>query len=75
MVLQEQIERLWSSLLKLGSRRLIALGVIGFSVFAMTGLAGYFLSRPAMEAYMPGLTGKMSARLPPPSGKPIFHLT
>jgi flagellar M-ring protein FliF len=25
----------------------VALGVIGVSVFAMTGLAGYFLRRPA----------------------------
>jgi flagellar M-ring protein FliF len=67
MVLQEQIERLWSSLLKLGSRRLIALGVIGVSVFAMTGLAGYFLSRPAMEALYAGLdrqdVGKIAAAL------------
>jgi flagellar M-ring protein FliF len=55
MVVQEQIERLWTSLLKLGSRRLIALGVIGTSVFAMTGLAGYFLSRPSSEILYSGL--------------------
>jgi len=42
MAVQEQIERLWASLLKLGARRLIALGVIGVSVFAMTGLAVIF---------------------------------
>jgi flagellar M-ring protein FliF len=67
MVLQEQIERLWSSLLKLGSRRLIALGVIGVSVFAMTGLAGYFLSRPATEVLYAGLdrqdVGRIAAEL------------
>jgi flagellar M-ring protein FliF len=55
MAIQEQIERLWASLLKLGARRLIALGVIGISVFAMTGLAGYFLSRPASEVLYTGL--------------------
>ncbi len=55
MAVQEQIERLWASLLKLGSRRLMALGVIGVSVFAMTGLAGYFLSRPASEVLYAGL--------------------
>ncbi|MGO9235146.1 MAG: flagellar basal-body MS-ring/collar protein FliF [Methylocella sp.] len=55
MAVQEQIERLWASLLKLGSRRLIALGVIGVSVFAMTGLAGYFLSRPTSEVLYAGL--------------------
>src|SRR5208283_1350209 len=55
MAVQEQIERLWASLLKLGARRLIALGVIGVSVFAMTGLAGYFLSRPTSEVLYAGL--------------------
>ncbi len=55
MAIQEQIEQLWASLLKLGARRLIALGVIGVSVFAMTGLAGYFLSRPASEVLYAGL--------------------
>jgi flagellar M-ring protein FliF len=49
MVGQVQVERLWQNLLKLGSRRLIALGLIGVSVFVMTGLAGYFLSRPSLE--------------------------
>lgn len=49
MVGQVQVERLWQNLLKLGSRRLIALGLIGLSVFVMTGLAGYFLSRPSLE--------------------------
>ncbi len=52
---REQIERLWASLQKLGSRRLIALAMIGLSVFVMTGLAGYFLSRPAMEVLYSGL--------------------
>ena len=55
MSVQEQIERIWANLLKLGSRRLIALGMIGVSVFVMTGLAGYFLSRPAFEVLYAGL--------------------
>ena len=55
MAIQEQIEQLWASLLKLGACRLIALGVIGVSIFAMTGLAGYFLSRPASEVLYAGL--------------------
>jgi len=67
MVLQEQIERLWANLLKLGSQRLIALGVIGVSVFAMTGLAGYFLSRPSTEILYAGLdrqdAGKIAGAL------------
>ncbi|MCI0468247.1 MAG: flagellar M-ring protein FliF [Beijerinckiaceae bacterium] len=63
MELQEQIERLWSSLLKLGSRRLIALGVIGVSVFLMTGLAGYFLSRPSAEVLYAGLDRQDAGRI------------
>lgn len=55
MALQDQFERFWASLTKLGSRRLIALGVVGVSVFAMTGLAGYFLSRPSSEVLYAGL--------------------
>jgi flagellar M-ring protein FliF len=54
-VVQEQFERFWASLSKLGSRRLIALGVIGISVFSMTGLAGYYLSRPVSEVLYAGL--------------------
>jgi flagellar M-ring protein FliF len=67
MGLKEQVERLWASLLKLGSRRLIALGVTGISVFAMTALAGYFLSRPAAEVLYAGLdrqdVGRITAAL------------
>ncbi len=50
-----QIERLWANLLGLGARRLTALALIGVAVFAMTGLAGYYLSRPTMETLYSGL--------------------
>jgi len=50
-----QVERLWSNLLSLGGKRLAMLGMIGFSVFAMTGFAGYYLSRPTMETLYSGL--------------------
>lgn len=63
MLGQEQIERLRANLLKLGSRRLIALAMIGFSVFAMTGLAGYFLSRPALEVLYAGLDRQDVSRI------------
>ncbi len=49
------LERLWANLLTLGPRRLAALGAIGLIVFAATGLAGYYLSRPSMEALYTGL--------------------
>jgi len=50
-----QIERLWANLQGLGARRLIALALIGVAVFVMTGLAGYYLSRPTMETLYSGL--------------------
>jgi flagellar M-ring protein FliF len=50
-----QIERLWANLRGLGARRLSALALIGFAVFATTGLAGYYLSRPTMETLYSGL--------------------
>lgn len=63
MVGQKQIEHIWANLLKLGSRRLIALAMIGVSVFAMTGLAGYFLSRPAFEVLYAGLDRQDVSRI------------
>ncbi len=63
MVGQKQIEQIWANLLKLGSRRLIALAMIGVSVFAMTGLAGYFLSRPALEVLYAGLDRQDVSRI------------
>lgn len=50
-----QAERLWTNLLALGVRRLAVLGLIGFSVFAVTGLSGYYLSRPSNETLYSGL--------------------
>ncbi len=50
-----QAERLWTNLQGLGVRRLAALALIGAAVFAVTGLAGYYLSRPSMETLYSGL--------------------
>ena len=50
-----QLERLWANLLTLGPKRLAALAAIGLIVFAATGLAGYYLSRPSMETLYTGL--------------------
>src|ERR1700734_870807 len=50
-----QIERLSANLKGLGVRRLSALALIGVAVFATTGLAGYYLSRPTMETLYSGL--------------------
>ena len=53
--MQEQLQKLLSSLAQLGWRRLTALGVIGAAVFAIVGLGGYYLSRPSMETLYAGL--------------------
>ncbi len=51
----EQAQRLWANLLQLGTRRLIALAAIGAAVFVVTGVGGYYLSRPSMEPLYAGL--------------------
>jgi flagellar M-ring protein FliF len=50
-----QAKRLLANLIALGPRRLAALAIIGVSVFALTGFAGYYLSRPTMETLYSGL--------------------
>jgi flagellar M-ring protein FliF len=50
-----QARRLFANLLALGARRLLALAAVGVSVFALTGFAGYYLSRPTMETLYSGL--------------------
>lgn len=55
MTAVEQAERVLTGLRQLGTRRLIALGVIGVLVFALTGVAGYLLSRPSFEPLYSGL--------------------
>ena len=51
----EQAQRLWASLLQLGGRKLATLAAIGLVVFAVTGIGGYYLSRPSMEVLYAGL--------------------
>jgi len=50
-----QAKQLLANLIALGPRRLAALAIIGVSVFALTGFAGYYLSRPTMETLYSGL--------------------
>ena len=51
----DQARRLWANLLGLGGRRLGALAAIGVAVFALVGVGGYYLSRPATETLYSGL--------------------
>ena len=55
MNVQDQLQKLGTSLLGLGWRKLTALGVIGATVFAIVGLGGYALSRPTYEILYAGL--------------------
>ncbi len=55
MSVQDQLQKLLTGLVQLGWRRLTALGLIGAAVFAITGLGGYYLSRPSMETLYAGL--------------------
>ena len=55
MNVQEQLQNLLTSLTKLGWRRLTALALIGVTVFAIVGVAGYYLSRPSQEVLYAGL--------------------
>jgi flagellar M-ring protein FliF len=55
MAALEQAKRVWENLLRLGARRLIGLGVTGLAIFLITGLAGYYLSRPTEELLYSGL--------------------
>ena len=50
-----QLERLRANLKGLGVRRLTALAIAGLAAFAVTALAGYYLSRPTMETLYSGL--------------------
>ena len=59
----EQLERLWRSLLGLGPRRLVALGLVGLSVIAAVGFGGYYLSRPPLETLYTGLNAQDVSRI------------
>lgn len=64
---REHLEKLWTNILELGPRRLIALGLVGLTVFVTVGLGAYYLSRPLREPLYTGLSrddvGRMAAVL------------
>ncbi|TAL78639.1 MAG: flagellar M-ring protein FliF [Beijerinckiaceae bacterium] len=67
MTALEQAERFWANLMKLGTKRLMALGATGVAVFAIVAFAGYYLSRPPYEVLYTGLdrqdTGQIASVL------------
>ncbi len=60
---REQAEKLWDSLLGLGTRRLIALAFVGLAVMGIVGVGGYILSRPQQEVLYSGLSRDDVARI------------
>jgi flagellar M-ring protein FliF len=60
---REHAERLWANLLNLGPRRLIALAVVGVTIFVVVGLGGYYMSRPALEILYTGLDRQDVSRI------------
>lgn len=63
MISKQRFEQIGASLLKLGARRLAALGVIGIVVMALVGFAAAFLSRPAMQSIYTGLSSQDVTRI------------
>lgn len=63
MVGREQLERLGSSLLNLGTRRLVALAIIGVLVFGAVAVGSIFLSRPELETLYVGLSPQDASRI------------
>ncbi len=63
MAALDHAKRVWDNLLKLGARRLIGLGATGLAVFLVTGLAGYYLSRPTQELLYSGLDREDVSRI------------
>src|ERR1700735_5602533 len=63
MTVREQLERLLSSLAKLGGRKLAILGIVGATIFAVPGFAGYYLSRPSLDVLYAGLDRQDVSRI------------
>jgi len=59
----EQLERLWSNLLALGPRRLVALAIVGVAVFGAVGFGSYYWSRSDFETLYGGLNGNDVTRI------------
>lgn len=61
--MRDQLERLGSNLLGLGLRRLLALGIVGVSVFGAVAFGSYYISRPQFETLYIGLSQQDSSRI------------
>jgi flagellar M-ring protein FliF len=59
----EQLDRLWSNLLALGTQRLMALGLVGVAVFAAVGFGSYYLGRSDFDTLYSGLNAQDVSRI------------
>jgi flagellar M-ring protein FliF len=59
----DALKRLGSNFVVLGTRRLLALGITGLTVFSLVGLSGYLLSRPQQEVLYAGLESQDVTRI------------
>jgi flagellar M-ring protein FliF len=59
----EQLDRLWGNLIALGTKRLLALGLVGLAVFLSVGLGSYYLSRSDYETLYSGLSAQDVSRI------------
>ncbi|WP_306887578.1 flagellar basal-body MS-ring/collar protein FliF [Amorphus orientalis] len=60
---REQAERLWTNIKELGTRRLVALGLVGLTVLLVVGVGAYYLSQPEREALYVGLSREDVTRM------------
>ncbi len=60
---REALERLWTSIVGLGARRLIALAFIGVAIMVVLGVGAYYLGRPPQETLYTGLSRDDVARI------------
>lgn len=63
MIGRLQLDRILNNLGALGARRLMALSLIGLSVFVAVGFGSYYLSRPDFETLYAGLTTQDVSRI------------
>jgi flagellar M-ring protein FliF len=63
MINSQQLTQLGVSLAKLGTRRLMLLGVVGVAVVMVVGIAAYYLGRPAMQPIYTGLSSQDVTRI------------
>lgn len=60
---REQAQRLWNNIRELGTRRLVALGLVGLTVILVVAVGAFFLSQPEREALYVDLSREDVSRI------------